>query len=276
MVFEYIEVFYNRISVMQRLATLHRLITLLSSTPVGSKLLHNLDDLPAHEIGYRSMMLNRITNRVLRSFNPDAPASQCANVPEQSSMTPAKLRPRAPNLLLLGELLRTPKAIGAVCSSSQRLANRMAAWIDVRQEGWVIELGGGTGAITAALLRHGVAADKLIVIEKSARLASHLSNRFPGIRVVHSDAADIAVMLKRGMPVKAVVSGLPLRSLPMDAVNNITNACAQTLSEKGCVIQFTYAPFGTSPWLAAGLKKTASETVWANIPPAWVEIFTYP
>lgn len=47
----------------------------------------------------------------------------------------------------------------------------MAAWVDPEQEGWVIELGGGTGAITAALLQHGIGVNRLIVIEKSKRLA---------------------------------------------------------------------------------------------------------
>ena len=110
------------------------------------------------------------------------------------------------------------------------------------------ELGGGTGAVTAGLLRDGVTSDKLIVIENSARLARHLSNRFPGVRIVHDDAADIAAMLKQGMAVKAVVSGLPLCSLPMDAVSNITNACVQTFSARGRVMQSAYAPYGISPW----------------------------
>ncbi len=180
---------------------------------------------------------------------------------------------RIPAYLLLRELIRDPAAIGAICSSSTSLANRMAAWVDPEQEGWVIELGGGTGAITAALLRHGVAVDRLIVIEKSKRLAKHLRARFPGIHILQGDAADIGAISKGD--VAAVVSGLPLRSMPPDAVSRVTTACATTLGAKGRLIQFTYWPRPPSPWLSAGLIQAASDMVWRNLPPARVEVFTH-
>ena len=177
--------------------------------------------------------------------------------------------------LLLRELIREPASIGAICSSSALLAKRMAAWIGPEQEGWVIELGGGTGAITSALLQHGVANDKLIVIEKSKILARHLCQRFPGIRIVHGDAADIAMIVKGGMQVKAIVSGLPFRSLPVNAVKKITDSCARALGAEGRLIQFTYCSRTPSAWLATGLIQAASETVWLNLPPARIEIFTH-
>ena len=197
------------------------------------------------------MMQDRIQNRFLRSI-PFA----------------------SPHFLLLRELLRAPQAIGAICSSSQKLADRMAACVDGDEDKWVIELGGGTGAITQALLRRGIPANRLIVIEKSARLASHLSRRFPDVRIVQSDAADSTQVITKGMQVRAIVSGLPLRSLAAQAVDDITRAWAEILEEEGRVIQFTYAHYGESPWLRAGLIKAASKTVWANIPPARVEVFT--
>ncbi|OIR00857.1 ribosomal RNA small subunit methyltransferase A [mine drainage metagenome] len=182
---------------------------------------------------------------------------------------------RVPAYLLFRELIRDPAAIGAICSSSASLARRMATWVDPKQEGWVIELGGGTGAITAALLQHGVAVDKLIVIEKSKRLARHLRARFRGIHVFQGDAADIGTITKGGLAVAAVVSGLPLRSMPADAVSRVTTACAMTLGPKGRLIQFTYWPRTPSAWLTAGLSQAASEMVWGNLPPARVEVFTH-
>ena len=182
---------------------------------------------------------------------------------------------RVPAYLLFRELIRDPAAIGAICSSSTALANRMAAWVDPAAEGWVIELGGGTGAITAALLRHGVAVNRLIVIEKSRRLARHLCARFPGIRILQGDAADIGALSKGDLPVAAVVSGLPLRSMPAAAVRRVTEACALALGPEGRLIQFTYRVRAPSAWLAAGLNQAASEMVWSNLPPARVEVFTH-
>src|SRR5450759_3446546 len=182
---------------------------------------------------------------------------------------------RVPAYLLLRELIRDPSSIGAICASSALLANLMAAWIDPEQEGWVIELGGGTGAITAALLQRGLASDKLIVIEKSERLVQHLRKRFPDVRILQGDAANIGMATKECLDVSAVVSGLPLHSLPPDVVHKITNACALVLGHKGRLVQFTYWPRAASAWLDAGLILAASEMVWINLPPARVEVFTH-
>ena len=201
------------------------------------------------------------------SGNPASPANSAASAAQRRSI---------PSYLLLRELIRDPAGMGAICSSSALLAERMAAWVDAEQEGWVIELGGGTGAITAALLQHGIAAGRLIVIEKSKRLARHLRTRFPSIRILHGDAADIGMMTKGGMVVTAVVSGLPLRSMPSDVVRNITTACALALGPKGRLIQFTYWPRTPSAWVTAGLIQAASQMVWINLPPARIEVFTHP
>lgn len=176
-------------------------------------------------------------------------------------------------LLLFNELIRHPRSIGTVCPSSRYLAGRMAASINLNEPGFIVELGGGTGKITASLLRCGVSPDKLIVIEKSLRMAQYLKLRFPRVRVLHGDAIAIPVFLQHARSVSAVISGLPLRSLPRNTVTQIASGWARTLTINGRVVQFTYSPFRSSAWLQAGLKRTSSETVWANFPPARVEIF---
>ena len=183
---------------------------------------------------------------------------------------------RIPCYLWLRELISDPAAIGAICSSSASLANRMSSWVDPVAEGWVIELGGGTGAITAALLQHGIAVNRLIVIEKSKRLARHLCMRFPGIHVHHGDASDINMMRKSELlSVTTIVSGLPLRSMPPYAVKKITSACALALGPEGRLIQFAYWPRTPSAWLAAGLTHVGGEIVWGNLPPARIDVFTH-
>jgi phosphatidylethanolamine/phosphatidyl-N-methylethanolamine N-methyltransferase len=194
--------------------------------------------------------------------------------PLGAAMSPARrVHAPAPGALFLRELTSDPKSIGAICSSSKRLGARMARHIELQKAGCVVELGGGTGTITQALLMHGVSANQLIVVEKSRALAMHLCRRFPKVKVIHGDAADLETILKGSPPVKAIVSGLPLRSLSKSAVIDITAACLKILHPDGRLIQFTYAPGGNSPWQLAGLKKLDSETVWTNIPPARIDVF---
>ncbi|WP_229411227.1 MULTISPECIES: class I SAM-dependent methyltransferase [unclassified Massilia] len=181
---------------------------------------------------------------------------------------------KSANRILFKEIFKSPRQMGAICPSSRRLANRMAASIDVEADGFVVELGAGTGVVTESLLRRGITPERLIVIEKSALLAAHLSQRFPDVHVLHSDAADIPALLSRNGLVKAVVSSLPLRSLPKHQVDTISLAWAQCLAVHGRVVQFTYAPFRASAWLRAGLRRTAHATEWGNMPPALVEVFS--
>jgi phosphatidylethanolamine/phosphatidyl-N-methylethanolamine N-methyltransferase len=179
----------------------------------------------------------------------------------------------APGWLFLREFFRDPAAVGSLCPSSGQLAARIAHQVDLSQQGWVVELGGGTGAVTAALLQHGVAAQRLIVIERSRHMVRHLRARFPEVRVILGDAGEGDALIDDGLPVAALVSGLPLRSLPCEQVARITGAWSRALGKRGRVIQFTYAPRGASAWLDAGLTWVDDETVWGNVPPARVEVF---
>jgi len=184
--------------------------------------------------------------------------------------------------LFLRELVTQPGAVGAICASSPQLAARMAAWVDPAAPGLVVELGGGTGVITAALLARGVAPQRLVVIEQSPALARHLAQRFPQVRVVQADAAELALLRTApdwpraddGMPlaVQCIVSGLPLLSIPSEVRQRILLAGAQVLAPGGRLLQFTYALRGTSPWQTAGLVSGGCERVLANLPPARIDV----
>lgn len=169
--------------------------------------------------------------------------------------------------------VRDPAAVGAICPSSDRLALQIAQQVELGAEGWVVELGAGTGAVTAALLRHGVRPERLVVIERSACLVRHLRRRFPQLRVILGDAAQGSALIDHEA-VAALVSGLPLRSLPADQVALITQKWSTAAGPHLRIIQFTYALRGASAWGAAGMKRAAVQTVWINLPPARVEVFT--
>ena len=188
----------------------------------------------------------------------------------------------SPQSLFWRELVANPGQIGAICASSPRLAARMAAWVDPSAPGLVVELGGGTGVITQALLARGVPPERLVVIEYAPMLAAHLARRFPGVRVIEGDAAHLHrwqrdQLLPPGadgqpQPIQAIVSGLPLLSMPHPVRARIVQAGAAALAENGRLIQFTYTLRGRSPWLAADLRLHHNERVLANLPPARIDV----
>lgn len=169
--------------------------------------------------------------------------------------------------------LSNPRAVGAACPSSPFLAREMARQVDINSDGYIIELGGGTGMITRALLEYGVSPDKLITVEFSPELAEHLRQEFPNIQVLEGDAGKLDQLLSDDITdVHAIVSGLPLRSLPTQSVKAIKNQIYQLIGDDGFFIQFTYnLRLSSSQKKKFILKKT--QVVLRNIPPARVNTY---
>jgi phosphatidylethanolamine/phosphatidyl-N-methylethanolamine N-methyltransferase len=171
--------------------------------------------------------------------------------------------------------LRRPGRIGAVAPSSRGLATAMACGIGPYHGGVVVELGGGTGSITTALLRTGLAPDKLVVIEREPSLAKVLARRFPGVRVICGDAGDLTLLLRgAGIDqVGAVVSGLPLIMLPPEVCRTIVAQAFALMPEDGVFVQFTYgpvSPLSRATQRALGLDGDRIDWVLGNLPPAAV------
>ena len=78
--------------------------------------------------------------------------------------------------------------MGAVMPSSKMLARTMAQYVDVESEGPVVELGPGTGAITNALIEHGVDQKRLVLVEYNPSFCALLRDRYPQATVVQGDA----------------------------------------------------------------------------------------
>jgi phosphatidylethanolamine/phosphatidyl-N-methylethanolamine N-methyltransferase len=188
---------------------------------------------------------------------------------------------RAGTALFLKRWLRRPLAMGAVVPSGRLLAEAMAEATKVALEGrpgHVVELGAGTGEVTKALLAAGVAPERLALIERDPELAIFLRRRFPGPRIIEGDAVRLPRLLAdHGVAsVAAVVSSLPLLSLPAGIVNGIVGSAFEALPRDGALVQFTYGP---TPPIARSVRErlrldaTHGRRIWRNVPPARVWSF---
>jgi phosphatidylethanolamine/phosphatidyl-N-methylethanolamine N-methyltransferase len=178
-------------------------------------------------------------------------------------------------LHFMRECVRNPRQMGAMCPSSPFLARRMASLVPPG-DGVVVELGAGGGAVTAALLDRGVLPRDLVLVERSAVLSAHLARRFPGVILIHGDAAHLSgfeILNRR--PVRAIVSSLPLRSLRRPVVRQILDQVSQVSGLGTVFIQFTYALRGECLGAAPGFERDQAYVVWRNLPPARVEAFRY-
>lgn len=177
--------------------------------------------------------------------------------------------------LFTREIWANPRAMGAACPSAPMLAGCMASRVPTDRDGLVVELGGGTGAVTAALLKYGVPPWKLVVVERSPTLAHHLRQRFPQLRIIQGDAAQLAHLLgqERSKKVGSIVSSLPLRSLHPATTRAIGHQFEILLDPGGLLVQYTYDLRGTRARLLPRFRRLSSKIVWSNLPPARVEVF---
>ncbi|MFQ5628854.1 MAG: class I SAM-dependent methyltransferase [bacterium] len=185
---------------------------------------------------------------------------------------------RLPLYVFLKELILNPRNIGAACPSSKKLAKRIASFVPLANDGYVVELGAGTGVVTAALLEHGIHPNRLIAVEKSKHLVELLRKKFPQITIIHGDAAALSSLLLTTLnfnilPITTIVSSLPLRSLPQHVVKQISQQIEQIITLNGRLIQFTYDIRPSKSPSFHMLTNSQSKMVWRNLPPARIHFY---
>lgn len=171
------------------------------------------------------------------------------------------------------EWLNAPLQVAAVRPSSDQLARLITREIGPHT-GPVIELGPGNGVFTDALLARGVKERDLALVEKGARFAGLLARRYPDARLYPGDAA----ILRRALPfgpfgAGAIVSGLPLLSMPARTIYAILSGALRNLAPGGAIHQFTYGyrpPVPPSVLARLDLRAERTGTVLRNLPPASV------
>jgi len=177
--------------------------------------------------------------------------------------------------------LKNPLGIAALSPSGRQLTRQMISELP-HEAKRVVELGGGTGVFTRALLGHGIAPGDLLVLELNEALYEHLRARFPHSHVVCGDARELKSIAARdgflgeGLA-DAVISGLGLLSMTRKTQAEILDAAFSILTPEGRYIQFTYGPKSpVSRDLLAemGLSVRRGGFAWWNVPPASVYVYT--
>jgi phosphatidylethanolamine/phosphatidyl-N-methylethanolamine N-methyltransferase len=197
-------------------------------------------------------------------------------MPLQSSVRALKKPPRLDDeVRFLRSWIEKPLRMGAVMPSGRFLARTMAQYVDNGAEGPVVELGPGTGAITSALIEHGVDQKRLVLVEYNAGFCALLRDRYPQATVVQGDAYALRDSLWNVLsaPASAVVSGLPLVTKPMLTRLRLIRDAFLALTPGAPFVQFTYSVVPPIPKSLPGVSTEASERIWMNLPPARVWVY---
>jgi phosphatidylethanolamine/phosphatidyl-N-methylethanolamine N-methyltransferase len=186
---------------------------------------------------------------------------------------------------------------GALVPSSRFLARALVRYVGGQAEGGqkILEVGPGTGAVTAQIVRRMRSGDSLDLVESNdafvrrlnERLATEQAFRSLGdrVRVTHGRVED----LPREGQYDVIVSGLPLNNFAVTDVEQILDAFRGLLRPGGVLSFFEYVAIRPARALLSGpaqrrrLRGIAAalagllgpheierDCVWPNLPPAWV------
>jgi len=176
--------------------------------------------------------------------------------------------------------LTNPFSTGAIAPSSPYLARRIIANLPLQRANAVVEVGPGTGAITAAILEKLGDNRKYIGIDLNPSFIDGLRRRFPETCFILGSAEHLKLRLAelKISQVDYVVSALPWTLFNPTLQHTILTEISETLGPSGEFTTFTYVHSLWLPsWrrfrgvLSAHFKSiTRSSIIWANLPPAVV------
>ncbi|MEI9996149.1 MAG: methyltransferase domain-containing protein [Rhizomicrobium sp.] len=174
----------------------------------------------------------------------------------------------------IGRLIANPRSTGAVAPSGRALSRAMAAQIPDGASGPVLELGPGTGVVTAAMIARGIAPERITAIEYDRDFAAMVRARFPRVHVVNGDAFAMHATLGRQADTTfaAVLSSMPLVNFPAAMRLALLADVLDRLEPGAPFVQFSYR---LQPPIAAPLGVTVRRAalVAMNLPPARVWVY---
>lgn len=179
--------------------------------------------------------------------------------------------------LFMLSVLRNPRRLGAVLPSSRHLCAMLARHAAVDDVSPIVELGGGTGALTRAFLQAGIKPERIYVVELEKKLASYLTMVLPPeVTVIQGDAAELKKILPSHIlgKVNRIVSGIPMINLPETVRRQILESCFEIMAPEGAYLQYTYSPRSSINSKAYGLTQKRLGMSLLNVPPATVWQYT--
>ena len=198
--------------------------------------------------------------------------------------------------LFFREFRRHFHTTGAVLPSGRALASALSTHVRNGQgPRRVLEVGPGTGAVTASIVAALGPQDRFDMVELNEQFVQHLHERFANeppfaavrdrAQVIHGRLED----LPEGEPYDLVISCLPLNNFAVADVEAILKILGRLLKPGGILTFFEYMAVRPARSLVCssperqrlrGISRVLGELldrhavrcdwIWLNVPPAWV------
>lgn len=172
-------------------------------------------------------------------------------------------------------LVSQPKQVGAIAPTSIFMAKRMASVANPASGLPVLELGPGTGVVTRALLRRGVAPERLVAVEYSSEFSAHLRRDMPDVRVIQGCAFNLNDTLGdlASQHFDCVISGIPLLNFTLAQRVALLEDVLSRVPVGRPFLQFSYGPGAPIPPGHGHYRVERFGWEIRNLPPAQMWIY---
>jgi phospholipid N-methyltransferase len=198
--------------------------------------------------------------------------------------------------VFLRQFFRRYHTTGAILPSGRRLASALCRYVsEGRGPRRILEVGPGTGAVTARLVKVLRPDDHLTLVELNDEFVRHLQGRFaaePSFQAV-SQRTELVHCRLEDLPGSGcydrIISGLPLNNFAAADVEQILTVFGRLLKAGGVLSFFEYIAIRRVKQVVSGpaerqrLRKISRllsdlfdrhqircDAVWPNVTPAWV------
>lgn len=195
----------------------------------------------------------------------------------------------------LSHFVRTPEPAGEAAGEAASAAATISAASNSHPPRRILEVGPGTGAVTAQIVRDMRPGDHLTLVERNEQFVHYLRDRLHSsdtfqkahdrINLVHSGVED----LPDAEPYDLIISGLPLNNFSVELVDRLLAKMQKLLAPGGTLSFFEYVAVRRAKSLVTsradrerlrGIEHILGELlnnfevrrdlVLTNVPPAWV------
>lgn len=165
--------------------------------------------------------------------------------------------------------LKSPRVVASVIPSSPFLVRRIVKAADPVSARIVVELGGGTGGTTRAMLKAMSPQGRMLVIERTAEFIDTLGGiDDPRLEVVHGCASGIgAELARRRLPAAdVVISGIPFSTMQPDLCEEIVTAVNDALAPGGRFVAYQFTD-RVAEYTRPVMGPPEVEIEFVNVPP---------
>ena len=177
----------------------------------------------------------------------------------------------AQNWAFLKHFIKSPTSVGSITPSSKFLAKALVNSVDWANVNSVIELGAGTGIVTAEIDAARKPDSVFMSFERGAKMRTELETYFPNV-LFKDDAfnlvAEVANMTTDNQ-VDCIISCLPLTSFPEAMRHQILADVQKVLKPGGYFIMYQYSGL-LEKLIKSYFADVTTKKVWVNVPPAKV------